>query len=79
MTDLCKFRQIVGDRMAVMGDIPAHLLSLGTPDNIYNYVRDLIRDIGPTGLLLTPGCDAPFNAKPEKWRHSLLLEGNMVL
>lgn len=65
MTDLRKFRQIVGDRMAVMGDIPAHLLSLGTPDDIYKYVRDLIRDIGPTGLLLAPGCDAPFNAKPE--------------
>lgn len=65
MTDLRKFRQIVGDRMAVMGDIPAHLLSLGTPDDIYNYVRDLVRDIGPRGLLLCPGCDAPFNAKPE--------------
>jgi hypothetical protein len=65
MTDLRKFRQTVGDRMAVMGDIPAHLLSLGTPDDIYNYIRGLIRDIGPQGLLLCPGCDAPYNAKPE--------------
>jgi uroporphyrinogen-III decarboxylase len=65
MTDLRKFRQIVGDRMAVMGDIPAQLFSLGAPDDIYKYVRDLIRDIGPTGLLLAPGCDAPYNAKPE--------------
>ena len=28
-------------------------------------MRDLIRDVGPTGLILCPGCDAPFNSKPE--------------
>jgi hypothetical protein len=49
MTGLRKFWQIFGDRMAVMGDIPAHLFSLGTPDDLYNYVRDLICDIGPIG------------------------------
>lgn len=27
--------------------------------------RDLIRDVGPEGLLLCPGCDAPINTKPE--------------
>ena len=65
MTDLRLFRKIVGDRMAVMGDIPSPLLSLGTPEDIDKYVRDLVHDIGPTGLLLAPGCDAPFNTKPE--------------
>ena len=25
--------------------------------------RDLIRDVGPDGFLLSPGCDAPVNAK----------------
>jgi uroporphyrinogen-III decarboxylase len=51
--------------MSILGDIPAPLLSLGTPDDVYNYIRNLVRDIGSTGLLLCPGCDAPFNAKPE--------------
>ena len=65
MTDIRKFKELVGDRMAMMGDVPASLLSTGTPEDIRTYVRDLVRDIGPTGLLLCPGCDAPINAKPE--------------
>jgi uroporphyrinogen-III decarboxylase len=68
MTDLRKFREIVGDRMAVMGDIPAAMLAIGTPGDVRNYVRDLIRDIGPEGLLVCPGCDAPVNAKPENMK-----------
>jgi uroporphyrinogen-III decarboxylase len=65
MTDVRKFRELVGDRMALLGDIPPSLLAVGTPDEVRSYVRDLVRDIGPTGLLLCPGCDAPINARPE--------------
>jgi len=65
MTDVRKFKELVGDRMALLGDVPPALLSVGTPDEVRAYVRDLVRDIGPTGLLLCPGCDAPINAKPE--------------
>lgn len=65
MTDVRKFRSIVGDRMALLGDVPASLFAAGTPDHIYAYVRDLVRDVGATGLLLCPGCDAPINTKPE--------------
>ncbi|MCX7173873.1 MAG: hypothetical protein NT159_08100 [Proteobacteria bacterium] len=65
MTDLRKMRELLGDHMAVMGDVPSQLFAAGTPDDIYNYVRDLVRDIGPTGLILCPGCDAPINTKPE--------------
>jgi uroporphyrinogen-III decarboxylase len=32
---------------------------------VFNYVRDLIRDVGPTGLILCPGCDAPIDARSE--------------
>jgi hypothetical protein len=65
MTDIRKFKELVGDQMAVMGDVPAALLASGAPNDVRMYVRDLVRDIGPTGLLLCPGCDAPINAKPE--------------
>lgn len=65
MTDVRKAKELLGDRMAIMGDVPASLFAAGTPDDIYNYVRDLVRDIGPTGLILCPGCDAPINTKPE--------------
>jgi uroporphyrinogen-III decarboxylase len=65
MTDIRKFKELVGDRMSLLGDVPPTLLTVGTPDDIHTYVRDLVHDIGPTGLLLCPGCDAPINAKPE--------------
>ena len=64
-TDIRRAKEILGDHMAIMGDVPAPLLSTGTPDDIYAYVRDLVRDVGPTGLILCPGCDAPIDAKPE--------------
>jgi uroporphyrinogen-III decarboxylase len=48
-----------------LGDVPPGLFSHGKPDEITAYVRDLVNDVGPTGLILCPGCDAPFNAKPE--------------
>lgn len=65
MTDVRKFKELVGDRMAMMGDVSSTLFASATPDDIYKYVRELVRDVGPTGLLLAPGCDAPINTKPE--------------
>jgi len=65
MTDIRQAKAILGDHMAIMGDVPSSLFSIGTPDEVYNYVRDLVRDVGPTGLLLCPGCDAPIDTKPE--------------
>ncbi len=64
-TDLRKFKEVVGDHMAVMGDVPPTLFSIGTPEEVRAYVRDLVRDVGPEGLILCPGCDAPVNTKPE--------------
>jgi uroporphyrinogen-III decarboxylase len=65
LTDVRKAKEILGDRMAIMGDVPSSLFAMGAPDDIANYVRDLARDVGPTGLILCPGCDAPINTKPE--------------
>lgn len=65
MTDLKKFKELVGDRMAMMGDIPASLLAAGTPDDVYAYVKDQVALFEGRGLILCPGCDAPINTKPE--------------
>jgi uroporphyrinogen-III decarboxylase len=65
MTDMVKFKALAGDRMAMMGDIPASMLAAGTPDDVYKYVRQEIELFNGTGLILCPGCDAPINAKPE--------------
>jgi uroporphyrinogen-III decarboxylase len=68
MTDLRKAREILDGHMAIMGDVPSSMLCSGTVQDVTEYVRDLIRDVGPTGLLVCPGCDAPINAKPENVR-----------
>jgi len=47
-----------------MGDVGAAMLSLGTPDEVYNYSKKLIKDMGP-GFILSTGCSAPPNAKIE--------------
>ena len=65
MTDMRKFKQLVGDRMAMMGDVPASMLAAGTPADVKKYVRELVELFEGKGLILCPGCDAPINAKPE--------------
>ena len=68
MTDMKKFKELLGDRMAMMGDVPAALFATGTPDDIRNYVRDLVNLFESRGLILCPGCDAPINTKPENMK-----------
>ena len=65
MTDVRKAKEILDGHMAIMGDVPASIFAAGEPEDIRAYVRDLVRDIGPEGLILCPGCDAPLNTKPE--------------
>lgn len=65
MTDIFKAKEILGDTMCIMGDVPASLFTLGTPDEVYKYSRKLIEEIGPTGFILHSGCDIPIDAKLE--------------
>ena len=64
-TDIRAAKEVVGDKMCIMGDVPATLLAFDTAENTYDYCRALIRDVGPTGFMLCSGCDIPFNAKLE--------------
>jgi len=62
MTDIRKAREVLGDHMCIMGDVPPALLSSGTPEQVYDYCSRLITDVGPTGLILQSGCDIPVDA-----------------
>jgi uroporphyrinogen-III decarboxylase len=64
-TDIFKLKKVLGDHMCIKGDVPASLLTLGTPDEVYNYCTRLISEIGPSGYILAQGCDIPANAKVE--------------
>lgn len=64
MTNHTKFKEKLGDMMCFKGDVPAAMLSLGTPDEVYTYSRKLISEIGQ-GLILSSGCSIPPDAKLE--------------
>jgi len=63
-TDIYKAKELLGDRMAIKGNVPAAMLTLGHPDEVYTYCTKLIKDMG-TGFILGAGCGIPYNAKDE--------------
>lgn len=65
-TDMRKAREILDDRMCLMGDVPSRMLAFSDANEVYNYAAKLIEDVGPkTGLIISSGCDCPLNAKDE--------------
>lgn len=63
-TDIYKIREVLGGHICIKGDVPAAKLSLGTPDEVYDYSTKLIQEMGP-GFILSSGCSVPPNAKVE--------------
>ena len=64
-TDIHLAKEIVGDTMCIMGDVPAAMLAFSKPQDVYDYTMNLIKTVGPTGYMVCSGCDIPFNGKVE--------------
>lgn len=64
-TDIFKAKEVVGDHMCIMGDVPSQMAALGKVEEVEAYCNRLVREIGPTGFILCSGCDIPYNAKLE--------------
>jgi uroporphyrinogen-III decarboxylase len=55
-TDIFEAKNIVGDRMCLMGDVPARMFKLGTVRDIEQYCEKLIDIVGKgSGFILSPG------------------------
>jgi uroporphyrinogen decarboxylase len=66
MTDLFRARQILGDHVCLSGDVPASLLTVGTPDEVDEHCRKLITVVGKDGgFILSNGCTMPADSKHE--------------
>lgn len=75
-TDIFEARRILKDHMALHGDVPAPLLTLGTPDQVFAYCKKLIDEIGSGGgFILSSGCSTPDNSKIENVR-AMVRAGN---
>jgi hypothetical protein len=65
-TDLYKAKEVLGDRMCLMGNVSPQLLTLGTVDQVVEETRHLMDVVGKGGgFILSSGCEVPYNAKPE--------------
>ncbi|PKN53605.1 MAG: hypothetical protein CVU55_00330 [Deltaproteobacteria bacterium HGW-Deltaproteobacteria-13] len=65
-TDIFKAKEILGDHMAIMGDVPSTLLAEGSRDEVLDYCKRLIETIGKGGgFILSSGCSIPLNAKAD--------------
>ncbi len=59
-------RKILGDNNCIWGDIPAPMLTLGTPNDVKENVRELIDIFGDTnGLIIDGAVEIPDETKPE--------------
>ena len=63
-TDLEKCRDILGPVMAFTGTVPPAVLAMGTPDEVYNTVREQIETLGDS-FIASPSCTIPANAPKE--------------
>ncbi|MFW6113319.1 MAG: uroporphyrinogen decarboxylase family protein [Actinomycetota bacterium] len=65
-SDIFKAKEILGDHMCLMGDVPATLLKLGEPEEVDQYCRRLITELGADGgFILSSGCTTPVDARTE--------------
>jgi len=65
-TDIFMAKEILDGHMCISGDVPASLLTLGTPEQVREYCRRLIDKVGKGGgFFLTTGCECPVDAKFE--------------
>jgi uroporphyrinogen-III decarboxylase len=65
-TDMKKAKEILGDRMAITGNVPSALLVYGSVSEVEDYCRQLIKDCSEGGgFLLGVECETPWDSKPE--------------
>ena len=65
-TDIFKAKEILRDHICIKGDIPASLLSIGTPKQVEAYCKKLIDVVGEGGgFILSTGCNCPIDAQFE--------------
>jgi hypothetical protein len=68
-SDIFRAKEVLGDHLCIMGDVPAELLVLKTRDEVLEYCRRLIETVGRGGgFILSSGCSLPANARVENVR-----------
>jgi uroporphyrinogen-III decarboxylase len=65
-TDIFRAKEVLGDVVCLRGNVPASILNTGTPDDVDEYCRRLIRKVGKGGGFILDGAiGIPDEAKVE--------------
>jgi hypothetical protein len=68
-TDIFKAKQVLGDIVCLRGNVPASMLTTGTPDDVRAYCRKLIEVAGKGGgLIVDGGIGIPDESRTENVR-----------
>jgi uroporphyrinogen-III decarboxylase len=68
-TDIFRAKEILGDRACIMGNVPIKLLQVGSPQDVEEYCKKLIKVCGKDGgFILRCSTDYTQEAKPENVR-----------
>jgi hypothetical protein len=67
-TDIFRAKEILGDRVCLMGNVPLRLLQLGSPQEVEEYCKKLIKVCGKGGGFILANGGGIFDAKPENMR-----------
>ncbi|NLY70969.1 MAG: hypothetical protein GX076_04725 [Clostridiales bacterium] len=65
-TDILKAKHILHNHTCILGDVPAIMFVLGSPDKVTSYCNSLISEFREDGgFILGSGCTLPYNTKHE--------------
>ena len=64
-SDIFQVKEILGNHMCIMGNVPASLLQTGTPDDVRNHCKELIDVVGKDGGYIMAPRSAIDEVKPE--------------
>ncbi len=68
-TDMKKAKEVLGDRVCLLGNVPSSMLVFGTPEDVEKYCKKLIEDCAEGGgYVLGTECETPWDSKRENVR-----------
>lgn len=65
-TDIFRAKEVIGDHCCIFGDVPATMLAFGGKEEVSEYCKKLIEEVGKDGgFILGSGCEIAPNARPD--------------
>ena len=65
-TDIFRAKEVIGDHCCIFGDVPATMLAFGGKEEVSEYCKKLIEEVGKDGgFILGAGCEIAPNARAD--------------